>query len=201
MHQQYSKTREPRAQDQCTWWKVDWGRDIMQAVWRPSVSTVCERHFGTAPCWSRELSSPSWACSVFTGNTWMWVSSTLTQLQMIWQTWRWSLLVLSFQLDPIINYGEYSTDAPVTIFDLGDWLFDLLDVSKCPLFLLCWSPSLLPARGLAFYLSLSRCLWSKPMLQWWLVPNEVCYGVHMLVCGTLCGQKVSERSENPQISV
>lgn len=29
-----------------------------------------------------------------------------------------------------INYGEYSTDAPVTIFDLGDWLIDLLDVSK-----------------------------------------------------------------------
>lgn len=57
-----------------------------------------------------------------------------------------------------INYGEYSTDAPATIFDLGDWLFDLLDVSKCPSFLFLWSPSLLPALGPAFYLCLSRCL-------------------------------------------
>lgn len=43
-----------------------------------------------------------------------------------------------------INYGEYSTDAPVTIFDVGDWLFDLLDDSKCPL--ICSSGLRLPSQ-------------------------------------------------------
>ncbi|TWW81239.1 Hepatocyte growth factor activator [Takifugu flavidus] len=33
-------------------------------------------------------------------------------------------------LDSHVNYGEYSTDAPPPVFDLGDWLFDLLDNSS-----------------------------------------------------------------------
>lgn len=95
-----------------------------------------------------------------------------------------------------VNYGEYSTDTPLTIFDMGDWLFDLLDNSKCPMYLPLCMP-LLQASGLVFYPFFSRCLRSKPVLQWWLVPN-VWYRIHMLVCGTLRGQKVSERSGNPQ---
>lgn len=173
MHQQYSKTRDPRAQDQCTWWKVDWGRDIMRAEWRPSVSTVCVR----ATLWRSTMLIAGAFLTIlsvlsvhgqYLNVSFLNADSTPDDMT---NTWCWSLLVLSFQLDSVINYGEYSTDAPVTNFDLSDWLFDLLDVSKCPLFLLCWSPSLLPARGLAFYLSLSRCLWSKPLLQRWLVPK------------------------------
>ncbi|TNN03745.1 hypothetical protein fugu_000774 [Takifugu bimaculatus] len=34
-------------------------------------------------------------------------------------------------LDSHVNYGEYSTDAPPPVFDLGDWLFDLLDNNVC----------------------------------------------------------------------
>lgn len=29
-----------------------------------------------------------------------------------------------------IDYFDYTTDTPM-ITDLGDWLFDLLDISKC----------------------------------------------------------------------
>ncbi|XP_029689829.1 hyaluronan-binding protein 2-like [Takifugu rubripes] len=34
-------------------------------------------------------------------------------------------------VDSHVNYGEYSTDAPPPVFDLGDWLFDLLDNNVC----------------------------------------------------------------------
>lgn len=167
-----------------------WLKGRYDAGWLKTVSfqrlRASERHFDTAACWSRGLSSSSSACSAFTGNTWMWVSSTPTHLQMIsitmiwpklgadlfwfcrfsWTlvricpalscvmtlhhasqpTWRFYTLYsfhcsrfvvllyefISFPYCSLfladINYGEYSTDAPVTIFDLGDWLFDLLDV-------------------------------------------------------------------------